>query len=97
MGYYLNKNRSPEEIYRKLSNRNSGRKRFSVYRGVTKGSRPQKPYRVSVCFQGVKYFLGEFENELDAARAYNKGALRIIGEAALLNELPEESQNKTEG
>jgi hypothetical protein len=42
-------------------------------------------------FKGKRYYLGTYEQEIDAARAYNKAALAIIGDYALINELSEES------
>jgi hypothetical protein len=48
-------------------------------------------YRAVLTFKGKRYYLGNYENELDAARAYNKAALAIIGDYALINELPDES------
>jgi hypothetical protein len=38
--------------------------------------------------------LGTFETELEAAKAYNKAALRIIGDYAVINEIPEEHESK---
>lgn len=60
---------------------------FSQYRGVTKGS-PTHPYRVAITHMGVKHHIGVFVDELDAARAYNEAALRIIGDYAVLNDIP---------
>jgi hypothetical protein len=88
MGYYLNKKKTVAEQYQILARRASATKKFSKYRGVTLNSNPKKPYRVSLCYQGKKYFLGGYETELEAARAYNEHAARIIGDHAILNELP---------
>ena len=88
MGYYLGKGISAEERYRIMAMRPSARKKFSQYRGVTANPNPKKPYRASVCYQGRKYLLGAYETELEAARAYNEHAVRIIGDHAILNELP---------
>lgn len=88
MGYYLSKKQSAAEKYQQLARRPSARKKFSVYRGVTSNANPKKPYRASLFYQGRKYFLGAYETELEAARAYNEHASRIIGDHAILNELP---------
>jgi hypothetical protein len=48
-------------------------------------------YRAVLTYKGRRYYLGNYKDELDAARAYNKAALAIIGDYALINELPEES------
>lgn len=45
-------------------------------------------YRAVLTFKGKRYYLGTYEQEIDAARAYNKAALAIIGDYALLNEIP---------
>jgi len=88
MGYYLSKKKSAAEKYRQLASRPNLRKKFSKYRGVTQNPNPKKPYRASLCYQGKKYFLGAYETELEAARAYNQHAAEIIGDHAILNELP---------
>lgn len=90
MGYYLSKKKTAAEKYRQLASRPSANKRFSQYRGVTSNPNPKKPYRVALCYQGKKYFIGAYETELEAARAYNVHAARIIGDHAILNELPDE-------
>ena len=89
MGYYLNKKKTVAEQYQTMARRTSARKKFSEYRGVTSNSNPKKPYRASLFYQGRKYFLGAYETELAAARAYNEHAAQIIGDHAILNELPE--------
>jgi len=88
MGYYLNKKISAAEQYRMMAARQSKNKKFSIYRGVTSDPNPKKPYRASFCYQGRKFFVGAYETELEAARAYNEHAARIIGDHAILNELP---------
>jgi len=87
MGYYLGKGQTAAEKYRQMAMRPNATKKFSKYRGVTSNRTPGKPYRVSLCYQGVKYFIGTYATELEAARAYNEHALRIIGDHAILNEI----------
>lgn len=43
-------------------------------------------------WRGRRYFLGSFAREEEAAAAYNRHARRIIGELAVLNELPPKPQ-----
>jgi len=88
MGYYLNKKKTDAEHYQAMAKRPLANKKFSQYRGVTADPNPKKPYRASLCYQGKKYFLGAYKTELEAARAYNEHAQRIIGDHAILNELP---------
>lgn len=45
---------------------------------------PSQKWTVKISFGGPKY-LGRFENEVDAARAYNLAALRFYGPEAQLN------------
>jgi hypothetical protein len=44
-----------------------------------------------ITHKGKRYYLGSFATELEAAKAYNKAALAIIGSYAIINQLPEES------
>ncbi len=59
----------------------------SRYRGVS--LRQQTGLWVAqVYWRGRRYFLGSFNTEEEAARAYNKHASILIGRMALLNEIP---------
>jgi hypothetical protein len=89
MGYYLSKKQSVAEKYQQMAKRVCVRKKFSKYRGVTSNPNPKKPYKAALSYQGRKYYLGAYETELEAARAYNEHAARIIGDHAILNEFPE--------
>lgn len=84
MGYYT-KNVDEKEHYIKLASRPNTKKKFSKYRGVTKNNNPKKPYRAALSYQGRRWFIGAFENEIDAAKAWNKLALIVIGDHALIN------------
>ena len=95
MGFYLNKNYPVEDIYTKLALRPTPRKKYSKYRGVGRSRNPKKPFTANITFQGKRYYLGNFPTELEAARAYNKNAVRIIGEFAILNELPDDTTSET--
>ena len=37
---------------------------------------------------GVRYQIGVYTCEIEAARAYNEAALRIVGDYAILNDIP---------
>ena len=40
-------------------------------------------------YRGGRYYLGNYATEREAALAYNRAALRLIGEHAVINEVPE--------
>lgn len=61
-----------------LSNNTSG------YKGVSWDKRRGK-WRVHIDSDGVQYDLGRFEGKVEAARAYNRAALKYHGEFARLN------------
>ena len=61
-------------------------KHSSKYKGVGWYSR-NKRWRARITFNKKQYFLGHFENENEAARAYNKGAVKYFGEFARLNDV----------
>jgi len=56
----------------------------SKYKGV---SYTDYGWRAQVCCDGITYRLGVFNNEIDAARAYNKKAFKLWGEHATLNKI----------
>lgn len=90
MGRYLNRSKNDIDTYRTLALRPIlKRKKFSVYRGVTKGS-ANFPYKAMVSFAGVRYYCGCYKTEIEAARAYNEKALEIIGPEAIFNVIPNE-------
>lgn len=90
MASYYRKKLSDKEYYLSQALRPLRTDAYSPYRGVTKGT-PTHPYRVSLTHKGVRYQIGLFTTELEAAHAYNQAALRIIGDYAVLNELPSQS------
>ena len=79
-----------KDYYLSQARRPLPKNKFSQYRGVQKNSDPKKPYRASFRYKGKEYLLGAYENEVDAARAYNKAALAVIGDYAIVNELPDD-------
>lgn len=69
----------------------------SEFKGVVRNKKAKK-WQVGLQFQldGIKHYryLGCFENEIDAATAYDKAARKHYGDYALLN-FPEEEPNGT--
>lgn len=61
----------------------------SQYRGVAKkGDR----YYAMIQRNGKKYWLGSYTSELEAAEAYDKKAIELLGKGAILN-FPQEELN----
>jgi hypothetical protein len=89
-GYYSRTKEEEIDVY--LANARRPIKipnKFSKFRGVHKSGNDKKPYRAAICFKGRRYVIGIFADEIEAAKAYNKFALHLIGSRALLNEIPE--------
>ena len=63
----------------------------SKYRGVRKAR--ENKFQAYIQFQGKFIHLGTFENEEDAARAYDEAAKKYYGEFAVLN-FPNDAQIK---
>lgn len=89
MASYLSSKRSDREIYLSLANRPRKRSATSQYRGVSKTTNPNRPFRAALKYKGQHHYLGSYETEREAAKAYNEAALRIVGEYAVLNDLSE--------
>jgi len=75
--------------------RNAGKrgKGFSKYKGVSRHTRGKK-WTAVIQLNKKTYFLGYFENEIDAARAYDKKAKELHGQFACLNFPPEKPVSK---
>lgn len=50
-------------------------------------------YTASITKDGKCYYLGRFENEEDAAKAYNKKSVELYGEFAKLNDIKVQQTN----
>ena len=78
-----------EEIGNVKSYMINGKKKrncFSKYRGVSK-SWKSGYYRAYMTVNGIKYHLGQFLNENEAALAHNKKAIELLGDKAKLNKI----------
>ena len=89
MGSYWQTSKTEVEFYLVHARRPLPQNKFSRFRGVQKNNNPQKPFRVALCFNGRRVLGGTFSNEIEAAKAYNTLALKIVGPHAILNEIPD--------
>lgn len=71
-------------IAQNACNRRPTIKRLSIYKGISWHKRNKK-WDVRICKSGKKTFLGCFENQTEAALAYDRNAERLFGEFAYLN------------
>ena len=58
--------------------------KLSEYKGVTKGSN-KAVWQGQIWVDGAKIYLGSFETEEQAARAYDEAATQYFGRFAFLN------------
>jgi hypothetical protein len=65
-------------------NREKQENTSSKYIGVCVHKRDGK-YNASICYKGRKLWLGAFDNEIDAAKAYDVAARKYYGEHAKVN------------
>lgn len=85
-GYYGSGD--PSKVYARLIKRQTnGKPRASKYRGVSPNRSAGGAWKASVCFKGRRYYIGIFQTEEEAALAYNKKALEVIGDGPWLNEV----------
>jgi len=56
----------------------------SKYKGIDRAS-DMKHWRARIRFKGKRIYLGSFENEIDAAKAYDEAAKKYYGQYAALN------------
>ena len=62
-------------------------KGISKYKGVWHRTDRNKPWVAEIKVEGVKYYLGSFYTEKEAALAYNDDAISLVGIYAKLNEV----------
>lgn len=80
-----------------LNQQNTGsRGGTSQFKGVAWYARYGK-WRVAFRWQGRNYFVGYFEDEIEAALAYNRAILPLVGEFARLNIVPGRSSAPNSG
>lgn len=89
MGYF-NCTSTPEAYYLSMANRPRPEGASSAYRGVSRSGRPNMPWRAALGYRGRRYYLGIYATEREAALAYNRAALRIIGDHAVINEVTDD-------
>lgn len=68
-------------------NRKSHVNNTSGYKGVS-WNKKNKKWRADIGIENKKVYLSLFQNKIEAAEAYNKAAIKIFGEFALLNKIP---------
>jgi hypothetical protein len=64
--------------------RKTSRKTTSKYKGVF-FKKDMNKYCATICLKGKRTHLGYFDNEIDAAKAYDEAAKKLFGEFAALN------------
>jgi hypothetical protein len=79
-----------KDYYLAMAGRPRPKNKFSKYYGVSKSNNPNKPYRAAFKYKGTHYHVGLYSDEVEAAKAYNKAVLLVIGDYAIINEFPGE-------
>lgn len=95
MPKYLTRKLSDKDFYLSQAKRPPRPGKYSQYRGVSRGSK-NYPYRTVFMYKGRRYYLGSFETEVEAALAYNKAALAIIGPHAIINDVSQTNLDNTQ-
>jgi hypothetical protein len=88
MGYF-NCTTTKEAYYLAMANRPRPAWAASVYRGVSRSCNPKLPWRAALGYRGARYYLGNHATEREAALAYNRAALSVIGDHAVINQITE--------
>lgn len=75
-----------------MANRKNQKRGLSSYKGVSimrvkYKDKTHSYWRASICVNNKRFQIGNFNNEIDAAMAYNKKAIELLGEFAYLNDV----------
>jgi hypothetical protein len=90
MNYH--KVKDPVAYYLALSGRPRSSRFSSRFKGVSKQGN-SSAWRAQVYKHGKKILVGIFDDEIEAALAYNKAALAIIGPHAILNTIEKKNHD----
>jgi hypothetical protein len=71
-----------------MNRKKMNKKTSSKFKGVS-WQLKRKKWRAYIVLNDIQYHLGEYTSEIDAARAYNDGAIKYFGEFAYLNKVDE--------
>lgn len=74
------------ERHENALNRKMNINNLSGFKGVS-WFKVAKKWRAQIQYKKIVYYLGSYEKRIDAARAYNKAAIKFFGEFAKLNEI----------
>jgi len=82
---------------RRTNIREGSAETYSRFKGVNKsGLINKETWVASISHNGIKHHLGTFDNEINAARAYNAKAKELFKEFARLNDVSEDSDETAE-
>lgn len=86
-----NKIENLREVTASQNNMNMKKRKNSIskYKGISWDKQNNK-WKSGIKINGKQIYLGRFDNETDAAKAYNKKAIEIFGEFGKLNIIKEE-------